>query len=164
MKWLFSGFLLLVGMVAGNGVWGQDTEAGFTKSNFYSAMSGGKEEAVNKQIDLVAGAPAAEKDAFEGALLMKKAGIIDGTKKKLDLFKSGRKKLEAAIQKDSSNTEFRFLRLMIQEHAPGILRYRGEMNKDRLYIKNNFKKLPLVVQGAVREYSKESKILKPADL
>ena len=164
MKLLFFGFLLMVCTAAGNSVWAQDTEPGFTRSDFYSAMSGDKEAAINKQIDLVAGAPAAEKDAYEGALLMKKAGIIGNTKKKLDLFKSGRKKLEAAIQKDSSNTEFRFLRLMIQEHAPGILGYKGEMDKDRLYIKNNFKKLPIVVQGAIREYSKESKILKPADL
>jgi len=164
MKLLFFSFLLSVFVQAGNGLLAQDAEAGFTKSNFYSAMSGNKEDEINKQLDLVPGAPATEKNAYEGALLMKKAGITGGTKKRLDLFKSGHKKLEAAIQKDSSNTEFRFLRLMIQEHAPGILGYKGEMDKDRLYIKNNFKKLPSVVQEAVREYSKESKILKPADL
>jgi len=164
MKLLFSGCLLLAYILPGNNILAQDAETGFTKSDFYSAMSGSKEEALNKQLDLVAGAPAAERDAYEGALLMKKAGIIAGTKKKLDMFKSGHKKLEAAIQKDSSNTEFRFLRLMIQEHVPGILGYKSEMDKDRLYIKNNFKKLPSVVQEAVREYSKESKILKPADL
>ena len=90
--------------------------------------------------------------------------MVTGPKKKLDLFKEGHKKLEAALNKDSSNTEFRFLRLMIQEHAPGLLGYKRELEKDRLYIKNNFKKLPPVLQDAVISYSKESKILKPGDL
>ena len=53
---------------------------------------------------------------------------------------------------------------MIQEHAPGILGYKKELEKDKLYIKNNFKKLQPVVQQAALDYSKESKILKPGDL
>ncbi|MFT3937055.1 MAG: hypothetical protein QM726_25740 [Chitinophagaceae bacterium] len=142
----------------------QENEKGFKKSNFYTAMSGDKEEPVNQQLDLLKNAVIPEKDAYEGALLMKKAGIVGGAKKKLDLFKAGHKKLEAVISKDSTNVEYRFLRLMIQEHAPGILGYKGELEKDRLFIKNNFKKMPAIAKEAAENYSKESKILKPADL
>ncbi|MEP7277476.1 MAG: hypothetical protein ABI813_02430 [Bacteroidota bacterium] len=127
-------------------------------------MSANTEEAVNRQLALLKTTNITGKTAYEGALLMKKAGIVGGPKKKLDLFKAGRKLLEATLNKDSSNTEFRFLRLMIQEHAPGILGYKDELEKDRLFIKSNFKKLSATVQEAIVNYSKVSKILKPGDL
>jgi hypothetical protein len=156
--------LLLVQIIPVNSVFGQDKESGFDKSIFYSAMRGNSEDAVNKQLALIKTVNIAEKLAYEGALLMKLAGIVGGAKKKLDLFKDGHKKLESVISKDSLNAELRFLRLMIQEHAPGILGYKGELQNDKLYIKNNFKKLSPVVQEAVTDYSKESKILKPGQL
>ena len=164
MKCLAGISLLLIQMISVNSLFAQDKENGFKKSNFYSAMQDNNEEDVNKQLILLKTADIAERGAYEGALLMKKAGIVGGPKKKLDLFKEGHKKLEAALNKDSSNTEFRFLRLMIQEHAPGIMGYKGELGKDKLFIKNNFKKLPPVVQQAIVSYSKESRILKPGDL
>jgi hypothetical protein len=164
MKRLAGMSLLLVQMISVNFLFAQENESGFKKSIFYGALQGNKEDALNKQLILLKTADIAEKGAYEGALLMKKAGIVGGPKKKLDLFKEGHRKLEAAVKKDSSNAEFRFLRLMVQEHAPGIMGYKGELEKDKLYIKNNFKKLPLVVQQAIVSYSKESTILKPGDL
>ena len=157
-------FLVVIQMTLINFVFAQEKESSFKKTDFYAAMQANSEDAVNKQLDLLKTADIAGKDAFEGALLMKKAGIVGGPKKKLDLFKAGHTKLEAVLSKDSSNAEFRFLRLMIQEHAPGILGYKGELQKDKLFIKNNYKKLQPVVQEAVANYSKESKILKPGDL
>jgi hypothetical protein len=164
MKCLAGISLLLIQMISVNSLFAQGKESGFGKADFFSAMRANNEEDVNKQLILLKTADIAERGAYEGALLMKKAGIVSGPKKKLDLFKEGHKKLEAAINKDSSNAEFRFLRLMIQEHAPGIMGYKGELEKDKLYIKNNFKKLPPVVQQAIVSYSKESRILKPGDL
>jgi hypothetical protein len=164
MKQLAGIFLIAIQMISVKFVFAQEKENGFKKDNFYAAMQGSSEDAVNKQLILLKTADIAEKGAYEGALLMKKAGIVGGPKKKLDLFKEGKTKLEAVLSKDSSNTEYRFLRLMVQEHAPGILGYKGELQKDKLFIKNNFKKLQPVVQEAVTNYSKESKILKPGDL
>lgn len=151
-------------LVCFSGLQAQEKEAGFNKSAFYSAMRGDNVDDVNRQLALVQAAAIPQKIAYEGALLMKKAGIVSGPKKKLDLFKDGHKKLEGVIEKDTANTEFRFLRFMIQEHAPGILGYKKELEKDKLYIKNNYKKLPAAVQSAVVDYSKQSKILKPGDL
>ena len=94
---------------------------------------------------------------------MKKAGLISGAGKKLNTFKDGHKKLEASLQKDSGNTEYRFLRLMIQENAPGILGYKDDLKKDSEYIRKNFKNLPQEAKNAVIDYSKNSKILRSAD-
>ena len=94
---------------------------------------------------------------------MRKAGLAKGASNKLSLFKSGHKKLEESIKKNNSNAEFRFLRLIIQEHAPGILGYKNDMQQDVDYIKKSYKDLPQAVQQAISNYSKQSKILNPAD-
>ena len=65
--------------------------------------------------------------------------------------------------KDKDNGELRFLRLMIQEHAPGILNYKDDLEKDSLYIRQSFKKLPADVQQAITDYSKTSKVLRSED-
>jgi hypothetical protein len=93
---------------------------------------------------------------------MKKAGLVGGPGKKLRTFKDGHKRLEAAIQKDSNNAEYRFLRVMVQENAPGILNYNKELQTDGEFVNKHFEKLPPVVQKAITDYSKRSKVLKPA--
>ncbi|MEO6490532.1 MAG: hypothetical protein ABIO04_11375 [Ferruginibacter sp.] len=135
----------------------------FDKIAFYSSISSEVLEVIDAQLELVKAASFPEKQAFEGALLMKKAGVIKGTaKEKLNLFKSGRVKLEAAISKSNDNVEYRFLRLIIQEHAPKILKYRNEIETDSQLVRTNFKNLPEILQKFVVDYSKNSKALKIA--
>ncbi len=135
----------------------------FEKAAFYQAMASGTLNDINAELDAVANAPASERDAYEGILLMRKAGLVSKPKDKLQFFKSGRIKFQTAFMADSNNTEFRFLRLGIQEHAPKIVKYRSDINTDKAYIKEHFKSLPPVVQHAVLEYSKTSKVLHPDD-
>lgn len=118
---------------------------------------------VEEQLDLLKKANVSSKDAYEGTLIMKKAGMTKGAGKKLSLFKQGRGQLESAIAKDANNAEFRFLRLMIQEHAPGILGYKDDLEKDSTYIRQSFKKLPVEVQQAITDYCKTSKVLRSED-
>jgi len=156
------GLLLLnIGLV--NCIQAQDKPTVFRKAHFYKVMESGTETELNNELELVQSADLSGKAAFEGALLMKKASVVKGAKRKLDLFKAGHQKLEAVLKKDSSNAEARFLRLMIQEHAPGIVHYKTQLANDRLYVLNNFDKLSTPVQQAIKEYSKQSTILKPAD-
>jgi hypothetical protein len=116
---------------------------------------------IDAQLSAVKNAPVAEKEAYEGALLMKKAGVIKGTaKEKLIFFKSGRSKLESAIAKNNNNIEYRFLRLIIQEHAPKIVKYRNDIEQDSRLIITNFKSLPQDLQQTIADYSKASKVLK----
>ncbi len=115
---------------------------------------------VNQQLKLLSNSSIKEKDAFEGALLMKKAELVKEKKEKLELFKAGKSKLEAAILKDAKNCEFRFLRLIIQEHAPKILKYQNNINEDAKFIKNNFSSNPEHLKKLIQEYSKSSLNLK----
>jgi hypothetical protein len=92
---------------------------------------------------------------------MKKAGLVAKAGEKISLFKAGRVKLEAAIKKDKGNAEFSFLRLIIQEHAPKIVEYRDNIDTDVSTIRSNFKTLAPVVQRAINDYTKKSKVLKP---
>ncbi|HTQ66832.1 MAG TPA: hypothetical protein VMI12_18700 [Puia sp.] len=141
----------------------QDNELSFDRSAFYQAMASEKRNLVDDQLSVLKNISITGKQAFEGALLMKKAGLSGSPDKKLSLFKSGHKKLETAIHEDSTNAEFRFLRLMVQEHAPGILGYKNEIKTDSDYIRKSYKKLPGVVQEAILDYSKKSKALKLQD-
>lgn len=133
---------------------------GFDKAAFYSAMASDNLEVLNAQLNIVKAASITEKEAYEGALLMKKAGMVTKVKEKLSLFKTGRSKLEASIKK-GGNTEFNFLRLIIQEHAPKGLDYHQNIESDVTVIRSNFKMLSTVVQQAINDYSKKSKVLKP---
>ena len=134
---------------------------GFDKTAFYSAMATSDVNSINAQLSIVKTSSINEKEAYEGALLMKKAGLITKPAEKLSLFKAGRLKLEAAIKKDKENAEFSFLRLIIQEHAPKIVEYRNNIDADVSTIRSNFKTLSPVVQQAINDYTKKSKVLKP---
>ena len=91
---------------------------------------------------------------------MKRAGIGGNPISKLKLFKKGHKLLEAAIKEDPNNTEFRFLRLMIQENAPGILGYNVNEEKDSEFIRKEYKSLPEDLQKTISDYNRTSKVLK----
>jgi hypothetical protein len=153
---VFFSFLFLLGSFIGQG----KSQQGFDKAAFYAAMSSENVDLINTQIAAVKGSSVPEKEAYEGALLMKKAGLNKAAKEKLKLFKSGRSKLESSITKDNNNTEYRFLRLIIQEHAPKVVKYRNEVEQDSRLIRTNFKQLPQYLQQVIIDYSKTSKVLK----
>ena len=128
----------------------------FNKPVYYKIMANGDASAVDKEIKKVESASGINKEAYKGALLMKKAGLVGGPGKKLKLFKEGHENLESAIKRDNKNVEFRLLRLIIQEHAPGILNYKDNIDKDGDYVHLNFKSLSPEVQQAVIDYRKHS--------
>ena len=136
----------------------------FDRSFYYATMASGKIEDVNKQLELLHTSTISEKEAYEGALLMRKAGLVKIPAEKLKFFKRGRIKLETVLLTDSSNAEYRFLRLTIQEHAPKIVKYATELEADRQCIIRSFKNISPVVQEAIIAYSRHSKILHPQDL
>jgi hypothetical protein len=130
------------------------------KPAFYKAMESGNAEELNNKINSIKKSSIPEKEAYEGALLMKKADIASKAKEKLNLFKAGRIKLEAAIAADKENTEYRFLRLILQEHAPKIVKYRDQIEEDSKMISSNFKNLSSFLKDIITDYSKKSKFLK----
>ncbi len=135
----------------------------FEKAAFYNVMASGTLNDVETELAAVESAPANERNAYEGILLMRKAGLVGKPKDKLHFFKIGRIKFQTAFMADSNNAEYRFLRLGIQEHAPKIVKYHGNIITDRAYIREHFKSLSPVVQHAVLAYSKTSKVIHPED-
>ena len=132
----------------------------FDRATFYKAIAANNKEQIDAQLSLVTTTSLAEKEAYEGTLLMKKAGMAAKAKEKLSLFKAGRQQLENAISKNNTNTEYRFLRLIIQEHAPKVVKYRNKLEEDSQDIRTNFKSLSPTLQQIILDYNKKSTILK----
>lgn len=135
----------------------------FDINNYYKVLKTGGIAEIDPELSGLNTARIPGKDAYIGALLMRKAGLLHKPKDKLDHFKRGRIALETALYSDSSNVEYRFLRLIIQEHAPKITKYRSQLAADSKYIRQHFKELPLPVQRVVRDYSQTSSVLHAAD-
>jgi hypothetical protein len=135
----------------------------FNRTAYYGAFASDNISTIQKQLDIVSRSAQDEKEAFEGALMMKKAGLIKGASHKLKAFKAGREKLEQMLDKYADNAEYRFLRLMIQEKAPKILGYDKQLEEDHKYVVEHFKTMPEAAQKAILDYSKSSKVLSPAD-
>lgn len=150
--------LLFVFLFSAFQVHAQNT--GIDKSAYYKALESGNLAAIDAQLSKVNAAPAVEKTAYEGTLLMKKAQLVSKSKDKLDLFKSGRSKLESCISKYKENTEYRFLRLIIQENAPKVVKYNTNLDEDSRLIQANFTRLSPHLQQVILDYSRKSKILK----
>jgi hypothetical protein len=150
---LLTAFLSL-GQLAAMRVFAQKMD----KAAFYAAMQSGSKEDIEKELSVLTD----NEQGYAGALIIRKAGLPKA-KERLKLFKEGKAKLEAAIANAPDNTELHFLRLSIQEHSPKIVDYKKNLEADKAYVIKHFDQLSPVVQRAVKDYSKDSKILKPID-
>jgi len=151
-------------ILSGLALQGNNLTQGFDRSAFYAVMASGSISEINEELILLNSISIKEKEAYLGSLMMRKSGLEKIPAEKLKFFKRGRIKLETAILSDSSNGEYRFLRLTIQENAPKIVKYNSELQKDKIYVKDAFKTLSPVVRKAIINYSRNSKILHPQDL
>ncbi|MGZ3778913.1 MAG: hypothetical protein ACXVB0_25415 [Mucilaginibacter sp.] len=156
-------FSIVLGMLITGYVLAKPFQQKFEKATFYSVMKSGDMTAIDNEMEALNDAPAAEREGYIGALLMKKADLQRKAKDKLKLFKQGRIKLETALMADNTNTEFHFLRLTIEEHAPKIVRYRADIEKDKALVIKNFKSQPPAVQHAILDYCSNSKVLHKED-
>ena len=157
---IFALFLLLPGLI----VLGKSIQQKLDKAAFYAVMDRGNLDEVSKEIDVVEASSSPEKEGFSGALLMRKAGLVKLPAQKLKLFKTGRIKFDTAIAADKDNVEYHFLRFAIQEHAPKIVKYRTDIETDKQAIIKAYKNLSPVVQHAIMDYTKNSKLLQASDL
>ena len=134
------------------------------RAAFYQAFSSNNMQVLSAQMVEIKKINSAESLAFEGALRMKMSGFAKGIANKLSNFKAGHYLLDNAIDKDTGNAEYRLLRLMIQEHAPKILKYHHNMEADSKLIKGNFKTLSQPLQKIILDYCSQSNTLKATDL
>lgn len=137
----------------------------FINADVYKALSDDSLETIDTAFKTLAKSEdSSQKNAYIGVLTMKKAGYVDGAFNKLELFKEGKAILEAEIKSYPENTEYRFLRLIIQENAPSILRYKNEIDTDKKHIIHNFGKLEKALKTEILNYAKNSTVLNEADL
>ncbi len=139
---------------------GQKEELISQRTALYKALSSDDNKLITSEINHINETNLVEKEAYIGALLMKKASIVSNPKDKLSFFKQGHHQLEKAILGNEKNVEYHFLRLMIQENAPGILGYKSNIGQDKEIIVSSFKTLPQEIQHAILDYSKKSKVLR----
>lgn len=141
----------------------QNNISGLDRIAYYAALSGNDMLAIEKQLRTISHSRQVERDAFEGALKMKKAALLKGAANKLKEFKEGREKLENMITRDSNNVEFRLLRLIIQEKAPKMLHYNMHTEEDHQFIIVHFNTTSKSVRKAILDYSRSSNFLSPED-
>jgi len=137
---------------------------GLDRTNLYKALETGQSEAIDHQLSVLKDIKGNDKTAFEGALLMRKSALLKVPAQKLNTFKQGHRQLELAIRAEPKNVEYRFLRLMIQEHAPKMLHYKGNLLEDSQLIAKGFKSLQPTLKTIVLNYSKTSKALPESSL
>ncbi len=131
----------------------------FDKQIFYKTLSSGNLLQVNDQFISIKTVFLPDREAYEGALLMKEANLTDNKKKRLSLFRSGKLMLDSTIVNNKENCEFRFLRLVVQENSPPVLGYNKQINEDCILIKKQFKSSSIVLQNIILDYSRKSKKL-----
>jgi len=137
--------------------------AKFDRAAFYAVIKTGNKQEIDKEIDVVAASDIREKDAYSGFLLMRKAGLVTLPAQKLKLFKAGRIQFETALSSDNDNAEYHFLRLIIEEKAPKVVKYSNDLDTDKQIVIKAYKNLPAVIQNAIMDYSKTSKVLHTQD-
>lgn len=130
------------------------------KKHFYDVFKGESLDSVEALLKVYEKLePAEEVLIFKGALYVKKAGFLKNLGEKLELFKKGRLMVEKEIQEQPDNVEFRFVRLIIQEKVPAILRYHSNKEEDADMVIKGVKQLEKDVQEAIFDYSKNSSSL-----
>lgn len=135
--------------------------ASFSKSEFFKVISSNDAAGLTKMIDKIQKLnQSSDQMAYLGTLKMKKAEYLKTPKDKLAVFKEGKELLEKAILKNNKNAEYRFLRLIIQENAPKVLKYNANIKEDVKVVASEYLSFASEVKSAVVNYSKTSASLK----
>jgi hypothetical protein len=134
--------------------------ASFSKSEYFKVIQGKDAKAIQKLITSIEQSSASsDRTAYLGALTMKSASLKETPKEKMEVFKKGKDLLEKAITTNKKNTEYRFLRLMIQENAPKILKYSSNKTEDAAWIKEHYTSCSSDIIQAIKNYAAQSVVL-----
>lgn len=128
---------------------------------FFTVLSQGSRDDVEKLIlDYEAkGDTGSQANIYRGALYARMAGLVNTPVQRLEYFKRGRLLIEAEIKQNANNIEYRFIRLIIQEQAPSIVRYRDNIDEDSAMIIAGYETLDDELKREIDRYAKTSKLL-----
>lgn len=124
------------------------------RTNMQNAFK--EETACNKLYDKVKSATDPEPVllGYIGAVYIARSRFIPLLDKRESL-KIGEEKLEAAIKQLPNNVELIFLRLTIQINLPGFLGYNDNIESDKKFIINNYKKATPTLKTKIIKFVKE---------
>lgn len=94
--------------------------------------------------------------AYDGASEVILSKYLDSNMEKLKYFKDGAEKIEKAVEEDSSNSEIRFVRLVIQMNTPDFLNYDENIDEDKEFLLGHYSQCSNSVQKMIREYASMS--------
>ena len=146
-------------------LWSFNSSASIDKTVYFAAFSSNdlvKIKAERVRIEKMN--TSSEKKAYLGAILMKESQFLSSAKEKLAQFNKGKVLLEAEITANQSVVEYRFLRLMIQENCPKILKYTSKIQEDSRIVAKEFAKQTGSVKSIILIYSKSSPALPTSKL
>ena len=96
--------------------------------------------------------------AYKGAAMALIAREEKKIKDKKSLFTEGVSYVEYAVEKSPNNIEVRFVRLGIQENTPKILKYKANIEEDKLFILKQFKDISSSnLRNHIKDYILQSK-------
>jgi len=132
----------------------------FSKSEFYTVLKNGSSaKLIELEKKLNAQSSDGTQQAYLGTLNMKLSETQKTSMEKLKLFKIGKAQLEKSIASHPENIEYRFLRLIIQENAPKILRYHLQIGEDAKLITAKIGTVDSELKIIIVQYSESSKNL-----
>lgn len=97
--------------------------------------------------------------AYKGASIALLARQAKTIKEKKEGFIAGVSWLNSAIDQAPNNSEIRFIRLGIQENTPKLLKYKGNIEEDKLFLKQQFRYIKsLNLKNHIKDYILQSKV------
>lgn len=132
----------------------------FNITEFYQILSSNDEKLIITSISkLEKNKASSTNKVYLSALYMKQSDFEKDLKTKIEKFKKGAMILEEEISLNTNNVEYRFIRLIIQENSPKILKYNQNIIEDKQMILDNFSKLETQLKSEIEKYAKNSKVL-----
>jgi hypothetical protein len=139
--------------------------AAVDKDGFYEVLSGDSKELVENLINEYE--QVADENSlvtvFKGALYIKRAAFLTVPARKLESFTKGRDLLEQEILKNPNNTEYRLIRLILQEQTPPFLKYKVNLEEDKKFIMASYLTANAQLKNRILNYSRKSKVLNVDD-
>jgi outer membrane protein assembly factor BamD (BamD/ComL family) len=101
------------------------------------------EQELNNFIELVESMNCVDSAPYLASATMQKAQFALAPWTKYRYFTEGKKMLEKFIEKYPQNLEAKYIRFLVQTHAPFFLGYRSEIKGDAAFIRANIKNIDL---------------------
>lgn len=90
--------------------------------------------------------------AYKGAAFTIKAKFAKPLSEKKSLFTQGAKLVDDAVKNDPNNIEVRMIRLSIQENSPKILKYKKNIEEDKVALLTKYDKQTQSLKEYLKKY------------